>query len=110
MGTNDLDELQLPRERKTDPAPPETLQQQVENMQEQLAAVAAKVNDIHAETAGLTKAFHTVNGHLSALRADSYMATEQLRPLGVLVGELEARITGLEARIRSMSLRPGEQP
>lgn len=101
----DFDELE-PRQRPTDPAPAMTDREMLLDLSEQVASLAALVREIHTETAGLTRAFHDVNGHLTAIRADSYMASEQLQPIGTQLGELAARVARLESQ-RKSSFPPG---
>jgi hypothetical protein len=68
-----------------------------------LQAIADDIRLIKMETAGTSKAFHDVNGHLAVIAADIALASEQLVPIGTMIGELEARIIRLESqRLRSV--------
>lgn len=88
------------RTRRTDPPPPMTDHDLLIEIMTLVAALAEELRAVRAETDGTAKAFHDVNAHLTAIRADSYLAIEQLQPIGTLVGELEARVSRLEARSR----------
>lgn len=95
--------MEVPQNRPTDPAPPETEKDMISNLSEIVASLAREqrtmfllVKDIHAETAGLSTAFHEVNRHLTAIKADIYLTSEQLTPFGIALGELQQRIARLE--------------
>lgn len=77
MGIDDIDELELPRNRPTDPAPPMTEREMLESIQELLAGLAA---DIRALTA-------TVTG-----------AVEQGQSFNLRVSDLEQRVSKLESQ------------
>ncbi len=100
--------------RPTDPAPPmsdseriDTLTSQVDSLMAMAGGILGKqsrleslMREVHAETSGLTMAFHDVNKHLSGIRADAYLASEQMRPMGTRLGELELRIQHVEQSLR----------
>src|SRR5574341_673358 len=95
------------RERKTDPAQSPTREQMFDDVMEKVAALHQANRELQGLIAAVAErtreqgeAILDIQSSMAALWADSTITREQIRPIGVQIGELNARMDRLEERIR----------
>jgi hypothetical protein len=96
-----MDERKVP----TNPAPPMSDHELLVSVMELVSLLAADLRAVVKETTGISKAFHDVNGNLAALRADSYIATEQMQTVAMRMGEVERHLLPISRRLGEVELR-----